>query len=282
MGAGVADVDKWTRLNTRTNVLVREAREDDPDSLVDTGRLLLALAACDGSIASAVLGTEGIDIAAFTHLHGHFRDPGPRNSITPAAFRAVKSASGYAEAFGDRRASSGHLLLGVLDELDGVAMLLLGILGVERRRLAARTRAHLHAARAAGTLEERGPEEQFVMSGVETLPATPSQVHAAFARRCAADPALSMAVAEDGVVEIAQSSEGADELALCFRFDDAAETEVEWMVSLRVPVYSARHRETLAAETEKRRPERSRHVGEWLRRLVAQDGPRPDAAEVAP
>lgn len=281
MGAGLADAEKWTRLNTRTAVLVREAREDDPDSPVDTGRLLLALAESEGAIASAVLAAEGIDLAAFAHLHRPSRDPGSPRAATAAAFRAVKSASGYADAFGDSRAGSGHLLLGILDELDGVAMLILEALGVDRGGLVSRTRAHLDAARSAGTLGETAPAEDFTMSGIETLPTTPVRVRAAFARRCAVDPNFSMTVASDGVVEVAQALEGGGEFALCFRLEDAVNTDVEWMATLRVPVYSPRHREALTAETENKLAERSRQVEDMLRRLIAQDGSHPDAAEAA-
>ena len=120
------------------------------------------------------------------------------------------------------------------------------------------------------------------MSGTETLPAPPSRVHATFAHQCASNPHLSMTVAPDGVVEIAQTLEGGIEFALCFRLEDAVDTDVEWMFSLRVPVYSPRHRETLVAQTEKQLSERSRQVGELLSRLVAQGGPRPDTPEMVP
>lgn len=282
MGAGRSDVVKWTSFNARTRVVVWEAGEEQLDSLVDTGRLLLALAASRGSIASAVLAAERIDLAAFAGLRSHLRDPGPQRSMSASVVRAVRSASVYADTFGDPTAGTGHLLLGILDELDGVAMLVLNVLDVRRRGLVARTREHLDAARAAGALDEQGLEEELVMSGIETLPLPPSRVRTAFARRSAADPAISMAVAPDGVVEVARTHEGTGEFALCFRLEDAVETEVEWMVSLSVAVYSARHRETLVVEAEKKLAERSRQVGELLRRLVLPEGQRPDRAEVRP
>ncbi|MXS75243.1 hypothetical protein CSIV_01960 [Microbacterium sp. CSI-V] len=282
MGAGRSDGVRWTSFNARTQVVVWEAGEEAPDSVVDTGRLLLALAASRGSIASGVLAAEGIDLTAFAHLLFHSNERGPRGSMSAFAIRSVRSASAYADTFGHPAASTGHLLLGILDELDGVAMLVLQALGVERRHLVARTRAHLDAARAAGALDERGLEEELVSLGNETLPVPPSRVRTAFARRSAADPAISMAVAPDGVVEVARTHEGAGEFALCFRLEDALDTTIEWMVSLRVTVYSSRHRENLVADAESKLDERSRQVGELLKRLVVPEGPRPDAAEVRP
>lgn len=282
MGAWLSDGVRWTSFNARTRVVVWEAGEEDPDSFVDTGRLLLALAASRGSIASAVLAAEGIDLMAFAHLLAHSGERGPRGSMSASVVRAVRNASVYADTFGDAAASTGHLLLGILDELDGVAMLVLDVLGVRRRGLVTCTRAHLDAARAAGVLDEAGLEEELVSSGSETLPVPPSRVRTAFARRSAADPAISMAVAPDGVVEVARTHEGAGEFALCFRLEDAVDTTIEWMVSLRVMVYSSRHRENLVADAESKLAERSRQVGELLKRLVVPEGPRPDAAEVRP
>lgn len=282
MGAELSDAATWARLNARTRVAVWEAGEEDSDSVVDTGRLLLSLAASRGSIASAVIAAERIDLVAFAGLHAELREPGPRGSMSASAARAVRSASIYAAAFGDPRAGTGHLLLGVLDELDGVAILVLDVLGVRLRGLVARTRAHLDAARAADAREETAPEEEFVMSGVETLAASPSRVHAAFARKCEVNPYLSLAVAADGVVEVVQASEDAAEFALCFRLEDAVDTTIEWMVALRAPVYSPRHRETLVAQTESQLAERSRQVSELLTRLVLPAGSRQDAADVRP
>ncbi|MDI9891276.1 Clp protease N-terminal domain-containing protein [Microbacterium sp. IEGM 1404] len=273
---------RWTSFNARTQVVVWEAGEEAPDSFVDTGRLLLALAASRGSIASGVLAAEGIDLMAFAHLVAHSGERGPRGSMSAFAIRSVRSASAYADTFGHPAASTGHLLLGILDELDGVAMLVLQALGVERRHLVARTRAHLDAARAAGALDERGLEEDLVLTGTEVLRMPPSQAHAVFLRRAAGDPTLAIAVAPDGVVEVARTFEGDGEFALCFRLEDAVDTTIEWMVSLRVTVYSATHRETLVADAESKLDERSRQIGELLKRLVVPEGPRPDAAEVRP
>ncbi|MFX6226309.1 hypothetical protein ABTF68_22815, partial [Acinetobacter baumannii] len=77
-------------------------------------------------------------------------------------------------------------------------------------------------------------------------------------------------------------SEDAAEFALCFRLEDAVDTTIEWMVALRAPVYSPRHRETLVAQTESQLAERSRQVSELLTRLVLPAGSRQDAADVRP
>jgi len=280
MGVGRSVEESWARLSPRTTFFLWDVRHDHPDSVIDTGGLLIALGEAEGLIASAVLSEEKIDLRAVHHIHSALWESSVGGSVSPAALRAIHSAGGYADAFGDPHASTGHLLLGLLDELDGVAMIALGVLGVERRHLVARTRAHLHAARVTGTLDERALEEEFALSGAETVPAPPSQVRAAFAHRCEADPTLTMAVAPDGIVTIART--GPPDVALRFRLQEAVDTVVDWSVGLRVPVYSRHQRAAMLASQDEKLAIPAQEVVDMLHRLAPRDDRPRTAAEQAP
>ena len=125
------------RLSPRANRVLASAIEiAAPGDRVTTGSLLAALTDEPAGSAALVLAAHGVDvdvvlagIAALDVVPSH-ADGKPK--LTPLLSRTIASASAYAaKSTVERggRITTGHLLLGLLDEPDSVAAMTLAVLG---------------------------------------------------------------------------------------------------------------------------------------------------------
>lgn len=115
-------------------VELRQAREKTAQALEEAG-----IAATGGQPAKDALASIGIDVAEIqrraddTFGPGVFRFPRPR--FTPRALKTMQLALREATALGDQHIDTGHLLLGLLAEGDGVAVKVLNTLDVDTEAL---------------------------------------------------------------------------------------------------------------------------------------------------
>jgi len=124
---------------------------------IDTEHLVLALIQLHNCVATRLLRKGGIDLATVRREVAKLAPPGDedttagRRPITPAGRKAIDLATAAAERLGHGRVGTGHLLLGLLEEAEGVAFRVLckvgiGRLGANLSRLAER----LDAERESG------------------------------------------------------------------------------------------------------------------------------------
>jgi ATP-dependent Clp protease ATP-binding subunit ClpC len=105
---------------------------------VGTEHLLLALAHLHGCVAVRVLNRANIACCDVRRevLQQIVRGPGGlskgRRPFTPGAQKAVACALAAADRLGHARTGTGHLLLGLLEEAEGVAYRVLHKLGIGR------------------------------------------------------------------------------------------------------------------------------------------------------
>jgi ATP-dependent Clp protease ATP-binding subunit ClpC len=107
--------------------------------LVDSGHLLLGLLAEGEGKAARTLGSLGVTLAAarqeIENLVGTHHDaPAPRISFTPRANHVLERAEQDSRARGEQQVGTEHLLSGLLDEDDGLALQTLTRLGIDLDR----------------------------------------------------------------------------------------------------------------------------------------------------
>lgn len=123
---GVPVPDRFTESARRVSVLaLQEARGLD-HSAIGTEHLLLGLIG-EGGAAAAVLRSFGLSLSScrahVREIDGRGASPVPGHlPFTPGAKRALANAVRESLALGHRHVDTGHLLLGVLAESDGIAL----------------------------------------------------------------------------------------------------------------------------------------------------------------
>lgn len=105
---------------------------------IDTEHLLLALLEMRGCVASRVLKEGQIDAIRVAQEAAKLAPPGDaddldeRPPLTSGCQKAIDFATAAAERFGHARVGTGHLLLGLLEEAEGVAYRVLCTLNIVR------------------------------------------------------------------------------------------------------------------------------------------------------
>ena len=146
---------------------LRAAREEAArlgHSYVGSEHLLLGVAGQTHSAASGALRQMGADsqklIKALEEQVG-VGTPAPlHQGLTPACCKAIGSAAGECRRLGGQGISSGHLLLGLLDDPECQAVRLLGRCGVDHRRLHQNLSASLGGEDTAPRFRPREPESR--------------------------------------------------------------------------------------------------------------------------
>jgi ATP-dependent Clp protease ATP-binding subunit ClpC len=115
-------------------VELRQAREKTAQALEEAG-----IAATGGQPAKDALASIGIDVAEIQRRADDSFGPGvfrfPRPRFTPRATRTLQLTLREATALGHQHIDTGHLLLGLLAEGEGVAVKVLNALDVDREAL---------------------------------------------------------------------------------------------------------------------------------------------------
>ena len=112
-----------------------------PQARAETVRLLAeaGIPATGGQAAKDALSSLGIDVAEIQRRADDAFGPGafhfPRPAYTPHARKALELSVREAQALGQQRIDTGHMLLGLLAEGEGVAIQVLTALGTETTAL---------------------------------------------------------------------------------------------------------------------------------------------------
>ncbi len=160
--------DDFTDGARKVMALAREQVIDHRHEYIGTEHMLLALARVREGVAAATLSDFGVSPETIARELEQLIPRGPgsaaggRLPFTPRARAALESAAGYGERPGGRRIDTEDLLLGLLDDREGVAVQILRNLGVDPeslRRNLLRTRGKdpgtaPAAALAGGACEE--------------------------------------------------------------------------------------------------------------------------------
>ena len=148
--------DHFTRSARLALMLSQEEALRHNNAEIGTGHLLLALARLEKCIAMQVLRSLGVEAGRLMSMveQAVGREqipPSGRLSLAPDMEHAIQKAAEEARRMASVRVSTGHLLLGLVQEEKGVAEQALRGLGVDLDRLRTRT-AHL--------IEEPGAENE--------------------------------------------------------------------------------------------------------------------------
>lgn len=156
--------DRFTDQAKRTLTLAQEEAEADHKSYIGTEHLLLALTVNAGGLAHQVLTNLGVEIGMVREslnrvLGRNERIVAEEIAPTSRVKKIVEIAFEEARRMGDRHVGTGHLLLALLIEGEGVGARILEDLGVSLDK----GRAELERAQAGGAREEirrTGPPDE--------------------------------------------------------------------------------------------------------------------------
>ena len=146
-------IERFTEDARRTIVLAQEEARRLRHGWLGTEHLLLGLLRQDAGVASDVLGGVGIDEARerVRGYVGYGEETEPRAvPFTPRAKRVLEGALVATRGLVHERIGTGHLLLGLVGEPDGVGARVLADMGAEPEMVRATIRRMLDDRRRRG------------------------------------------------------------------------------------------------------------------------------------
>jgi ATP-dependent Clp protease ATP-binding subunit ClpC len=160
----LSGMDKLTQRARRVLSLAHQEAERLRHSYIGSEHLLLGLIKEEGGVAARVLRELGLEVPRVEEMVERLSRPGDKTSgkidLSPGTQQVLQYAFDEAKKLGNSYVSTEHLLLGLVDYTEGVALSVLRKLGISPEQIRRQTRRVLQESSTSQRARQRRPSTQ--------------------------------------------------------------------------------------------------------------------------